>query len=362
MTRIADLQARFSPVLTPLGCAYGLAMRLRRAAYEAGLLLRHTAGRPCVSVGNIGWGGSGKTPLAAWLLNWAVAQGLKPALLTRGYKANPPRRPYRVTASSPWAEAGDEPLLLAQAEPSALVLVDPKRSRAAAWACANERPDLFVLDDGMQHLALRRDADLVLLRPADLGRQWGKVIPAGAWREPTPALKRATAFLVKTSSLDILELCRARLGPLQKPVFSFEYALARIRPVRDEQRPSLKGEEFQEAPFALLTAVADPEAVAIAATRWCGRPPAAHLIYPDHHPFTSKDWDAIAKVLERVGARRALCTAKDAVKLRELADERLYSLDTRLVFGPSLFTDRPFPDWWSGVWSTLRQGDAHAQT
>lgn len=362
MTRIADLQARFAPLLTPLGHAYSLAMRLRCAAYETGLLTRLAAGRPCVSVGNISWGGAGKTPLAAWLLNWAVAQGLRPSLLTRGYKAKPPQLPYRATSASPWTEAGDEPLLLAETEPGALVLVDPKRGRAAAWACEHEPPDLFVLDDGMQHLALKRDADLVLLRPADLGRQWGKVIPAGSWREPVQALRRASAFLVKTSSLDILELCRARLGPFEKPVFCFEYALAGIRPVGDEPRPFLRAEDIREAPFVLVTGLADPEAVAITATRWCGRPPAEHLVFPDHHPFTRQDWDTIEKSLQRTGARRALCTAKDAVKLRPLADERLYALETRLVFGPTLFADAPFPDWWSKLWPTLQQGDAHAQT
>ena len=181
-------QRYLSPLLAPVATAYAAAMRLRQCCYASDLLYSDSLAAPCVSVGNISWGGSGKTPLTAWLLSWAVSQGLHPVVLTRGYRAHPPRYPYLVRMDSPVNEAGDEPLLLRQGCPAATVLVDPKRLRAGRWA-SQLQPDLFILDDGMQHLAVRRDINLVLLREADLLDQWNKVIPAGSWREPGSAFK-----------------------------------------------------------------------------------------------------------------------------------------------------------------------------
>ena len=164
-------QRRLRPLLRPLGAAYRRLMAARRARWEAGDAAFRPA-RPCVSVGNIAWGGTGKTPVVDWLLGWSEARGLRPAVLTRGYKARPPVLPLRVAPGCTVEEAGDEPLMLALEHPASAVLVDPDRRRSGRWAEERLHPDLFVLDDGFQHVKVRRDSRS---RPAASRRSAGRV-------------------------------------------------------------------------------------------------------------------------------------------------------------------------------------------
>jgi tetraacyldisaccharide 4'-kinase len=164
-------------LLSPPAALYAAVMSLRAAAYARGVLPSWRPPRPCVSVGNIRWGGTGKTPVCSWLLDWAAQSNKQCVLLTRGYRAHPPNLPFLVEPDTSPDEAGDEPLLLARANPAAKIVVDPKRARAGKWAWDAWQPDLFVLDDGLQHMAVARDVNLALLTPQDLDTDWNKVIP-----------------------------------------------------------------------------------------------------------------------------------------------------------------------------------------
>lgn len=187
------VQRALYPLLYPFSKIYSFAMSYRRKQYEAGAKEQFSPKAPCVSVGNISWG-SGKTPVVSWLLEWAEHNHYSPVVLTRGYKAAPPRTPYLVTPESTAKQAGDEPVMLATAHRKAHIVVDPIRKRSGAWAEKKFRPELMVLDDGFQHLAVNRDLNLVLLKPEDLTKEWDRVIPAGSWREDQSALSRAHAF------------------------------------------------------------------------------------------------------------------------------------------------------------------------
>ena len=142
-------------------------------------------------MGNISWGGTGKTPVVGWLLGWAAQKKLKAVVLSRGYKGKPPALPFLVEACGSPLESGDEPLMLAKLFPGASVLVDPVRSRAVRFAEKTLSPGLFVLDDGFQHLGVSRDLNILLLTPDDLGAGWNRVIPGGTWRENSGALADA---------------------------------------------------------------------------------------------------------------------------------------------------------------------------
>ena len=342
------LQSALRPLLIPLGAAYEHVVAARQRAFLNGHLARWVPPVPCVSVGNIAMGGTGKTPLTEWIIHQACARGATPAVLTRGYRATPPRVPFLVETHSSPEHAGDEPLLLARACPRAKVVVDPKRTRSGPWAWNRFRPGLFVLDDGFQHLAVARDLDLVLLRPQDLIDGWGRVFPAGYWREGPQALERASAFLVKADSATFDTLRPAieqRLGRFGKPVFCFfpqPKGLTRI----DGGEMVTPGEARR---YILACGVADPAPVAATATALIGSEPIALQAFPDHHRFTSTDAAVLGRRARKLDAM-VVVTAKDAVKLQPWADTLFLQLDMDLAFGPGLYTNLDFPAFFDAWW------------
>ncbi len=324
-------------------------MRLREQTYAWGLLRQWEPEVPCISVGNISWGGTGKTPVCGWVLDWACRQGLRSVLLTRGYKSRPPRLPFWVRPDSSVLHAGDEPLLLAQNSPRARVVVDPKRIRSGPWAMREFSPDMFVLDDGFQHLAVKRHFNLVLLSPRDIEQGWNKVLPAGTWREDKQALFRADAFLLNTFGRDINALLPAissRLLPLNKPLFAFQVEASGLRQTGQGDVTLLP-----DAPYVLVTAIANPQKVLVTCEKLMGQKPLAHLVFADHHAFSQKDADNIASVAKQKQAR-IVCTQKDAVKLAAFSLSDLYTLDVRVRFiSPSGMAS--FPDWFSQKWEQM---------
>jgi len=352
MNDVTPLQRALYPLLYLPSRLYAAAMRLRRQWYESGALDSHLPDKPTISIGNICWGGTGKTPLTEWLAQWAVNKGLTPAILTRGYRAHPPETPYLVHEQSTAEEAGDEPLLLARSCPQAHVVVDPERTRAAQWIAHQSRPDLYLLDDGFQHLKMGRHLDLVLLRPQDLVDEWNRVIPSGSWREGADALSRASAFLIKAPEDEFLALepfCRQWLQPYKVPVFPFTFMPKGV--TRLDRPESARG--FGGKPYLLVSGVGEHEQVQHTAEMLLGQPPVKHLRYDDHYNYREADWTFIRAEADRVNADRVLCTGKDAVKLTRFKPYNLWTFDHTLDFGPGLFTNHSFPDWWEATWPLL---------
>lgn len=338
-------------------------MSLRRKFWESPCAPVFRPSRPVVSVGNIAWGGTGKTPLVDWLLHWAGARGLNPAVLTRGYGARPGSVPLLVGSQHTAEEAGDEPLMLARRNPHAAVIVDPLRRRAGRWAERELRPNFYLLDDGMQHLAVRRDIDLVVLRPDDVLDQWDRVLPSGSWREGAGALTRAAAFCMK-SSPEVFEalspVLEERLATYGVPVFSFTLRPSGLVRV-GRGAPGAPGSggakvpDLGGAPYVLVSGVGGPGQVGETATRFFGYAPVRHRVFPDHHPYGPDDVRSLAQ--EGV---QLVCTPKDAVKLERFAGLDLWTFELQTVFGPALGGDAPFADWWEGVWTRLARKDVDA--
>ncbi len=352
MNDTARAMQALRPILAPFAAAYAGVMWARRRLYRAGLLASWSPPGVCVSVGNIGWGGSGKTPLAGWLLGWAGRKGIGTVLLTRGYGARAAAYPHEVTAQSLAEEAGDEPLLLARDNPQARVVVDPVRSRGGLYAAERHRPELYVLDDGFQHLAVRRDMDLVLLRAEDLGAEWEAVHPAGSWREGKSALAAADAFLMKAGPQTfqrLQPLLTKRLGRYERPVFSFFLAAVGVRNLASLQFLP----DFGQAPYLLVSGVGNPGQVQRTAEGLLKSRAARHVRFSDHHLFTKADVESLKRVAAGLGCQSILCTAKDAVKLGPMADETFHVLETELRFGPSLFSSARFDEWWDRRWNIL---------
>lgn len=179
--------------LVPLSWLYQLAISARRQAYQSGLLPLVRLPVPVVIVGNLTVGGTGKTPVVAWLVSRLQAAGLAPGIVSRGYGGGSPTRPLRITAATPVEEAGDEPLLLARRTG---VPVAVCRDRlAAATALAADGVDVIVADDGLQHHALARDLEIVVI-DGERGFGNGWLLPAGPLREPAARAGEAGLVLV----------------------------------------------------------------------------------------------------------------------------------------------------------------------
>ncbi|MDY6322898.1 MAG: tetraacyldisaccharide 4'-kinase [Succinivibrio sp.] len=168
--------------LLPLSWIFGAVSAARRTLYAGGRLKSDAPEVPVVIVGGITAGGSGKTPLCAALLKKLSEKGFHPGLISRGYRGKAPSYPFIVHENSDPAECGDEPLLLKRKVGElALVAVDPDRVRGA-FALAELGCDVVVCDDGMQHYALRRDCEILVV---DAVRQYGNghLLPCGPLRE-----------------------------------------------------------------------------------------------------------------------------------------------------------------------------------
>ena len=358
MARLHPLQKKLSAILTPLALLYGSLAAAKRSLTHAGVLKSTALPRPCVSIGNISWGGTGKTPVTDWLLTHADRKGLHAAVLTRGYGSHPPQLPYSVQTSSHPCDCGDEPLMLKREHPQAEIIVDPKRVRGAL-SLSSRLPDFYILDDGFQHVAARRDLDLVLLDIEDIlcepapGRNpsnWNRVIPLGSWREPHQSLCDADAYLVKASPQEWAELLpslKKRLIHYPRPVFAFHMAAHRLRPISAsaESLPSPEGN------YAFISGIGAPDQAIRTAEAFLGRSPAIRIDLPDHHDFSNEKAHLEELRLPLV------CTAKDAVKLKELRlNVPCWSLDVKAEFHASLSAEQisntndsippSFESWW----------------
>jgi tetraacyldisaccharide 4'-kinase len=170
-------------LLLATSAPYSLMMRLRRGLYRRGLLPSHPAALPVISVGNITAGGTGKTPMVAWIVEQLKRRGARPAILTRGYKGS--------------GGSSDEAELLRELT-GRPVAVDADRVAGAVAAAADGETDVLVMDDGFQHRRLRRDMDIVLIdamRPFG----YGHCLPRGLLREPLSALSDADAIVITRS-------------------------------------------------------------------------------------------------------------------------------------------------------------------
>ena len=168
---------------------------VRRILYACGCLPRYRAPVPVIIVGNITVGGTGKTPLVLWLVKFLQARGFQPGIVCRGYGGHALQWPQRVTAASSPRMVGDEAVLLAQQAAGVPVVAAPKRAQAAKILLQDTSCDIIVCDDGLQHYALKRDIEIVVM---DGQRRAGNgyVLPAGPLREPVSRLQQADFVLV----------------------------------------------------------------------------------------------------------------------------------------------------------------------
>jgi len=304
-------------LLAPLGWLYARIQQLRATLYGIGILKRHKLPRPVISIGNITVGGTGKTPVTAYIARLLLDQGHKVAVLSRGYGGSLEGQNIvvsdGVTVMLGPGECGDEPYLLASTVPGLMVVIGADRYAAGQLAMQQLVPDIFLLDDGFQHLHLWRDLNILLLdctRP--LGNGW--TLPAGLLREPAAAARRA--------DLVILTRCPegTTVAPLVsgKPAFAASHRLVDALPLTGGNPVPLA--DLQGPGFLAFAGIAQPDFF-FSALRDRGINVLRTLSFPDHADYDQTSLDTIRDAMRSCGAEYAITTEKDGVKLKQLAAE-----------------------------------------
>lgn len=316
---IMVLRTVLAPILWPLAVIFDVVTSFRRSTYRSGGFPVYRVDCPVVVVGNLSVGGTGKTPLVIALAQALTQAGCKVGIVTRGYGGRAAGI-TRVTAESNPLEVGDEACLLAK-ETEALVLRASERGEAAL-ELSNAGVDVILSDDGLQHYALARDLEIVVVDAArGLGNGW--LLPAGPLREDRQRL-RSVDWLVlhdRTQPEDMRSLAR-RVGEVVGLVLDERPKLLGMTLQPDAAR-SLKENirkpltDWAGQKVEAMAGIGRPERF-FAMLRAAGLDVVPHA-FPDHHPFKpadiSGDWPA-----------PILMTAKDAVKCRPFADERMWEV------------------------------------
>jgi tetraacyldisaccharide 4'-kinase len=284
--------------------------QLRRAWYERVPTRAQSLGRPVISVGNLVVGGSGKTPVVAALARLLIEKGERPAILSRGYGRRRREDGVLVVSSpervlEPAERSGDEPQMLARALPGVPVLVSPNRHLAGTLAERRFGCTVHLLDDGFQHVQLRRDIDLLLMTKGDLDEH---VLPSGRLREPLVAARSADAVLVTGTEDDAQEVA-ATVG--------IDVAFRVVPQFGQPRAIDANGGGAAALPGRRAVAVAGiarPERF-FAAARAEGWELLREIPYRDHFWFGARDVERIAAAAVGAGADVILTTEKDAMRL-----------------------------------------------
>lgn len=290
-------------LLTTASYAYAAVTWLRRRAYRAGWLPSYAVDVPVISVGNITTGGTGKTPMVAWLVEQLRSAGRTPAVLTRGYHADSTGR-------------SDEAEMLREST-GAMVVVNPNRV-AGASAAIEKGADVLVLDDGFQHRRLRRDLDIVLVdatNPFGLGR----LLPRGLLREPLSSLAAADVIVVTRSDqlpTSAMEKLLTGLGELA-PDAVVTTAVHRPVAIVDDAGTVHPPEIITARKLFAFCGIANPEAFFVT-LRELGAEVVGRQDLPDHVEYSDVIVGALTRACIASPAAAAVTTEKDAVKLAEV--------------------------------------------
>lgn len=316
---------------------YGKIADYRNALYEKGAFDSFSLEAFTVSIGNITVGGTGKTPLVAFVAEILAARGEKVCILTRGYgRRNAKQRVLvsdgeKVLANAP--EAGDEPLELAQILlGKAFVVADANRVAAGKWAREKFGVTAFVLDDAFQHRKVKRDLDIVAVDATNPFGS-GKLLPSGILRESSKHLKRADSIVITRANLvENLDDMKSRISDLSCncPIFVSENKIANLIDLKGF--PAKNVREMTVEKSLAFCALGNPENF-FEQLRRENFELVSTQTFPDHHFYTPEDVARIEKKAKESGAEVLLTTAKDAVKLKDMNfGLPCFVVENRLVF------------------------------
>lgn len=334
-----------SYLLWPLTLPYGAGARLRRRLYHGPFLQPKQLPCPVIAVGNITTGGTGKTPMTVYIAQRLKAMGYLPAIVSRGYRGSASRDGGIVsdgrTVLMDATQAGDEPLMMAQALPNVPVLVGKHKYRAAQTAVEKFSANVIILDDGFQHFQLARDLNILLMDGSfPFGN--GRLLPAGPLREPVFCLKHA----------DVVVFTRTRTSPALpgpiaglvkgKPAFATRHqsrvaALIPAGTTRKIPPDLIDVTQLNGRNAFVVSGLAKNDAFLK------GMKDAApginisdHRFFRDHHRYSGNDLQTIAQQAVEARADLIITSEKDFTRL---PSDTIFSLDLLILGVDIAFND-----------------------
>ncbi|TWU42721.1 tetraacyldisaccharide 4'-kinase [Novipirellula artificiosorum] len=283
---------------------YRIAIARRNRSYDTGRSEIHRCGVPVISVGNLTTGGTGKTPVVCFLAKWFRAQGIRVAIVSRGYGRGE-------------NDANDEALELHARLPDVPHVQDADRVEAARIAVEELETELILMDDGFQHRRLHRDLDVVVIDATEpFG--FGHLLPRGLLREPIVSLRRADIVIlsrcdsVSDQAIQRIEQ-RVQQANARVPIVHSSHTPTRLLEYPNREMPidSLRGRNI-----AVVSAIGNPAAFA-ETLRGCGANLVDSRTLPDHDAYSPDTVQAIRQWARSLGdaVSMIVCTHKDLVKL-----------------------------------------------
>lgn len=294
-------------LLWPFSLLFSVIVLVRRWLYHTEVLSRWHAPVPVIVVGNLTVGGNGKTPFVLWLVKQLSKRGYRVGVVSRGYGGRSKRYPLVLTPETTPCEAGDEPVLIYQ-RTGVPVAVAPNRPDAVKALLEQEPVDIIVSDDGLQHYALGRDKEVVVI-DSQFGLGNGFMLPAGPLREGRSRLSSVDLIVINGEDNEIvlpntIRNTRMRIKPTEAVnIRTGERCIASQLPAVNAMAGIGRPERF----FSLLQQM--------------GIPLEKSHSFPDHHAYTADELNTLIKPHETL-----LMTEKDAVKCRHFAQSNWWYL------------------------------------
>ena len=312
----------------PLIPIYWFIIQLRCFLFSRNIFKSRSLSPFVISVGNLSFGGTGKTPMVIALAKWLQDQNIEVGILTRGYG----RGTNNTVLISPnpdeklnWHDVGDEPFLMAKKLPGIPIVADSNRIRGGQFLVKNFNPRIIILDDGFQHLAIKRDFNILLInsstRIGDLA-----LFPLGKLREPWNNIRRAD-MLILTKSNVFTPTAQLREKVEKTNIPCYDGDLVRASEVRGINNRKISEKDLRNKTVLLISAVGDPESFVKTASDL----PIAiqeRIHFRDHHRFNTKDVKRILNKFQISKIDLMLTTEKDLVRFGSLIpdDISLYAL------------------------------------
>ncbi len=316
------------PLLSGASLAYGAGSFCLKELYQKGLLPRKRLPFPVISVGNLTWGGTGKTPLVEYLAQRVSERRRTPLILTRGYGQD---EIEQLKSHLPFARFG----------------VGKDRYRAARGMPRGQRIDIAILDDGFQHWPIQRDIEIVTVNALNpFGN--GKLFPRGILRESPQALRRANIIVLTHVNLvgpkELVKL-REEIARLAPSSFVTESYLEPLFFYRASKRARVSVDQLANRRVTTFSAVGSPRSFQLLLTHH-GIKPLRNFEFCDHHAFTAEELREVRQVSEKAEVEEIITTEKDFYRSPKLITDILNPLilatRLRIAVGEEILTDRVF--------------------